>query len=207
MEQVKQSKIEQVERSEGDICCICLENLNFTESKGDVVSVSCNHKYHNKCLLEHAISSTPVKKCPMCRSFITLDCYNIYSDDESYHMKNYIIKICASPAVLLAYMYKDYELVYYAMRRNKQVLFVRDLTITEQLAEKLQEYMFEFYKNIIKRKENYVFRRKLDNFCNTRCVEMYEEAVLFFQDNPKNFGEFTDSKEYIKYRTKVHPSN
>jgi hypothetical protein len=50
--------------SSDSTCNICLELLNFPEN-GDVVSLKCNHSFHNNCIKEWLTKKSI--KCPMCR--------------------------------------------------------------------------------------------------------------------------------------------
>ena len=54
-----------------DECPCCLEDI---EGGHDVITISCNHKFHKKCLDEWAeTQNAPVLTCPCCRATLSDD--------------------------------------------------------------------------------------------------------------------------------------
>lgn len=51
-----------------DICCICLEDIH----KDDINVLSCNHSYHNYCLMK--MLKQGLDSCAICRQYIENPC-------------------------------------------------------------------------------------------------------------------------------------
>jgi len=51
----------------GDICAICLDNLNNGEK---LWTLHCNHKFHDACYRTHNGYSSTTSLCPICRAWV-----------------------------------------------------------------------------------------------------------------------------------------
>ena len=71
-----------------DLCVICLSTLN----EDDTYNLSCNHKFHTKCIIDWFRSESSKGNCPCCMNIPTNEYSYFYSGFYNPTMINHRLK-------------------------------------------------------------------------------------------------------------------